>query len=238
MIEANPACNPTPNIVEALGITLSPFPQTEPFDFTVQRGEHWLLRGPSRAGKTPLIKTLCGMISPGSGHVVLMGEDLHDIAPSALLKLRRRLGLVLPLDGLMPAWSGFENLALPLKYHDRMSNEAINARIEAFTQRYQVPAEWMDNPVGGLSGEKRIALSLIRALVVEPELLLIDAVPLDAVQTYSGIDGTQLIRDAIAGDCTVIMSLPEEAGDRLPALIDGSHFRTAEMRDGRIASFR
>ncbi|HET6718099.1 MAG TPA: ATP-binding cassette domain-containing protein [Rhodocyclaceae bacterium] len=225
-------------IVEAFDLTLSPFPDAAPFDFAVERGEHWLLRGPSRAGKTPLIKTLCGMISPGRGRVVLLGEDLHDIAPSALLQLRRRIGLVLPLDGLMPAWSGYENLALPLKYHDRMSNEAINERIDSFTRRYQVPADWMDNPVGGLSVEKRIALSLIRALIVEPELLLIDAVPLDAVQTFSGIDGTRLIRDAIDGDCTVILSLPEEAGERLPAIVDGGGFRTAEMRGGRIECLR
>lgn len=225
-------------IVEAFDLTLSPFLDAAPFDFAVERGEHWLLRGPSRAGKTPLIKTLCGMISPGHGRVVLLGEDLHDIAPSALLRLRRRIGLVLPLDGLMPAWSGFENLALPLKYHDRMSNDAINERIDSFTRRYQVPADWMDNAVGALSAEKRIALSLIRALIVEPELLLIDAVPLDAVQTFSGIDGTRLIRDAIDGDCTVILSLPEEAGERLPAIVDGGGFRTAEMRGGRIECLR
>ena len=230
--------NASTNVVEAHALVLSPFREAAPFDFPVARGEHWLLRGPSRAGKTPLIKTLCGMISPGSGNVVLFGEDLHDIAPSALLDLRKKIGLVLPLDGLMPAWSGFENLALPLKYHDRMPNEAINERIESFTQRYGVPAEWMDNPVGQLSAEKRLALSLIRALIVAPELLLIDAVPLDAVEAFSGIDGTQLIRDAIAGDCTVIMSLPEEAGDRLPALIDGGGFRTAEMRGGRIECLR
>lgn len=230
--------NTITNVVEAQGITLSPFPEAAPFDFPVARGEHWLLRGPSRAGKTPLIKTLCGMISPASGHIVLFGEDLHDIAPSALLDLRKKIGLVLPLDGLMPAWSAFENLALPLKYHDRMSDEAINERIDSFTRRYGVPAEWMDNPVGMLSVEKRLALSLIRALIVEPELLLIDAVPLDAVEAFSGINGTQLIRDAIAGNCTVIMSLPEEAGDRLPALLAGGGFRTAEMRDGRIECLR
>lgn len=226
------------NIVDAVGITLSPFREAAPFDFSVARGEHWLLRGPSRAGKTPLIKTLCGMISPASGHVILFGEDLHDIAPSALLRLRRRLGLVLPQDGLMPAWSGYENLALPLKYHDRMSNAEINRRIDDFTTRYDVPGEWMDNPAGLLSVEKRVALSLIRALIVEPELLLIDAVPLDAVQSFSGIDGSRLIRDAIAGDCTVIFSLPAEAGDRLPAALDRDGFRTAELVDGRIECAR
>lgn len=225
-------------VVDAIGITLSPFPESAPFDFSVERGEHWLLRGPSQAGKTPLIKTLCGMISPGTGHVVLLGEDLHDIAPSALLCLRQRLGLVLPQDGLMPAWSGFENLALPLKYHDRLGNDAINDKIDAFTRRYRVPTEWMDNPVGGLSNEKRLALSLIRALIVDPELLLIDAVSIDAVQSFSGIDGTQLIRDAIAGNCTVILSLPEEAGDRLPAVMIGGGFRTAEMCAGRIECCR
>jgi ABC-type multidrug transport system ATPase subunit len=225
-------------IVEAVDLTLSQFPDAAPFDFAVERGEHWLLRGPSRAGKTPLIKTLCGMISPDRGRVVLLGEDLNDISPSALLQLRRRIGLVQPLDGLMPAWSGFENLALPLKYHDRMGNDAINQRIDSFTQRYKVPGDWMDNPVGGLSAEKRIALSLIRALIVEPELLLIDAVPLDAVQSFSGIDGTRLIRDAIDGNCTVILSLPEEAGERLPAIVDGGGFRTAEMRGGRLECLR
>jgi ABC-type multidrug transport system ATPase subunit len=226
------------NIVEARAITLSPFREAVPFDFTVAPGEHWLLRGPHRSGKTPLIKTLCGMISPGGGSLRLFGEDLNDIEPSALLRLRRRLGLVMPLDGLLPAWTGYENLALPLKYHDRMDNDAINRRIEDFVDRYDVPAEWMDNPAGMLSVEKRLALSLIRALIVAPELLLIDAVPLDAVESFSGIDGTRLIRDAIAGDCTVVFSLPDEAGDRLPALVDRAVFRTAELLGGRIECVR
>jgi ABC-type iron transport system FetAB ATPase subunit len=221
-------------ILDARGLTLAPFAEAEPFDFAVERGEHWLLRGPSRGGKTALLKTLCGMISPAGGELSLFGHDLHTISPSALLQLRRRVGLVLPLDGLMPAWSGFENLALPLKYHDRLPNDEINARIDSFAQRYKVPQAWMDNPVGPLSAEKRIALSLIRALIVEPELLLIDAVPLDAVALYSGIDGSALIRDAIAGDCTVILALPEEAGSQLPALLGSGRFRTAEMRAGRL----
>lgn len=222
------------SIIDARNLVLSPFSEAMPFDFKVEPGEHWLLRGPSRSGKTPFFKTLCGLISPGAGEVLLFGQNIQDLAPSALLSLRQRLGFVFALDGLMPAWSGFENLALPLKYHDRASNDEIIQRVESFARRYDVPDDWLNNPVTLLSAEKRAALSLLRALLIEPELLLIDGVPLDALVTFSGIRGEQLIADAIAGKTTVILSLPEEGGGGVPDVLGKACFRTAEMRQGRL----
>jgi predicted ABC-type transport system involved in lysophospholipase L1 biosynthesis ATPase subunit len=221
-------------IVRAEGLVLSPFPDSMPFDFAVRRGEHWLLRGPTRSGKTPLLKTLCGLVSPAAGRVTLLGHDLEQLSPAELLRLRQRIGFVFALDGLLPAWSGFENLALPLKYHGRAGNGDIVDRVEAFAARYGVPEDWLNNPVGALSAEKRSALALIRALLIEPELLFVDGVALDALVAFSGIRGGELMTDAIAGRCTVVVSLPAGGAGRLPEVLGDATFRSAEMRDGRL----
>lgn len=221
-------------LLAASGIVLSPFPDAPAFDFRLRRGEHWLLLGASRSGKTPLLKTLLGLMSPRSGTVALFGHDLHDAAPSQLLRLRRSVGAVFAADGLLPAWSGIENLALPLRYHDLLPVAEIMRRIEAYAERYAIPAQWLEAPVANLSREKRAALSLVRALIVEPELLIVDGVPFDAIEAFSGIKSTRLLEDAIAGECSVIVSLPEEAGERLPGFLRQTAFQTARMQAGRL----
>jgi ABC-type lipoprotein export system ATPase subunit len=221
-------------LLAARGIVLAPFPDAPAFDFRVQHGEHWLLLGASRSGKTPLLKTLLGMMSARAGTVELFGHDLDQTAPSQLLKLRRRVGTVFAADGLLPAWSGIENLALPLRYHDLAPPAEIMQRIEAYAERYAIPAHWLDGPVANLSREKRAALSLVRALIVEPELLVIDGIPFDAIEAFSGIKSTRLLEDAIAGECSVIVSLPEEVGERLPGFLRQTAFKTALMQEGRL----
>lgn len=221
-------------LVAAHGIVLSSFQEAAPFDFCMRRGEHWLLQGASRSGKTPFLKTLLGLISPSVGSVRLFGVDPQDIVPSALLKLRRRVGVVFAADGLMSAWSGRENLALPLRYHDVLPLAEIEVRIEEYARRYAIPSDWLDRPVADLSREKRAALSLVRTLLVKPELLVIDGVPLDAIELFSGIKSSRLLEDALAGDCSMIISLPEEAADRRPGFLQHRAVKTAIMREGRL----
>lgn len=221
-------------LVRAESLVLSPFRDAAPFDFSLRRGEHWLLRGPSHAGKTPFLKTLVGLLSPAAGRVVLFGQDVQQLAPAALLGLRRRLGVVFALDGLLPAWTGFENLALPLVYHDRASGDEVARRVAAAAARYGVPAAWLDDPVGALAAEKRGALALIRALLVEPELLVVDGVALDALAAFSGLRADVLLGDAVDGRCTLLLSLPADEAGRLPGALAALPFRAAEMRDGRL----
>ena len=222
------------NIIEAHNLALSPFPDAPAFEFCMQKGEHWRLQGATRSGKTPFIKTLLGLISPRQGSVHLFGEDLHSLAPQSLLKLRRRVGVVFAADGLLPAWSGLENLALPLRYHALYPPAEIEERITNFATRYAIPFDWLNNPVAQLSREKRSALSLARTLLLKPELLIIDGVPLDIIETFSGIRGSQLIADAMAADCSVIISLPAEVGRHLPSILLQRSFKTAIMHAGQL----
>lgn len=223
----------TPIIVDARQLVLSTHPDATPFDFTLRAGEHWLLQGKTRSGKSPLLKTLCGLISPGAGEVMLLGESLHDIAPQALLRLRRLLGFVFAQDGLMPAWSGFENLALPLKYHNRMPDAEIIASVESFAAHYAVPREWLDNPVTSLSSDQRLGLALLRAVLIRPKLLLVDGIALDSLVAFSGIRADALLADALTDDCAVLLSLPDSVV-AAPLALPSEVFRRAEMRAGRL----
>lgn len=224
---------PADFLVEAQGVVLSAYPDADPFDFSIRPGEHWLLRGASRSGKTPLLKTLCGMVSPAAGRIMLFGNDVQSLAPARLLDLRRRIGFVFSLDGLLPAWSGFENLALPLKYHNQGSDDEIVHRVDAFARRYGVPDEWMNNPVGSLSTERRATLALLRALLVDPDLLFVDGLVLDAIVAFSGIRAAELLADVLADSRAVVLAVTDD-DQGLPASLGRAPFRTAEMRNGQL----
>lgn len=89
------------------------------------------------------------ILLPHAGRVLLFGQDTERTDPAVLLALRRKLGVVLKQDGLLPAWTGLENLELPLRYHRLLDEADIQQRIRTLCERYELPARWLDQPVAG-----------------------------------------------------------------------------------------
>lgn len=140
------------------------------FDVSLSVGQHEqvLVFGPNGAGKSTLMKSLVGLVTPTAGRIEVHGENLTGQPPEAVMQ--RGIGYVPQLENVFASMSIDENLemgALALKRNKR-------TRIAAMYERFPVLAEKRRQRAGTLSGGQRQMLAMARALITEPEVLLLD----------------------------------------------------------------
>jgi branched-chain amino acid transport system ATP-binding protein len=137
----------------------------------VQPGEIVALIGANGAGKSTLLKTLAGVIHPTEGRVLLRDQP---VAGWPAHQLARR-GLVLVPEGraLFPGMTVLDNLRLG-GYPKKLAGPALAGRIEAMCEQFPALREKLRQRAGELSGGQRQMLAIARALISEPEILLLD----------------------------------------------------------------
>jgi lipooligosaccharide transport system ATP-binding protein len=144
--------------------------------FDMAPGECLGVIGPNGAGKTTTIRMCLGLTVPDAGEIAFLGSGgagsgaLH--MPQDALKIKARLGVVTQFDTLDPDFSCAENLLVYGRYFG-MKDAAIRARIPQLLE-FAALTHKADAKPGELSGGMRRRLSLARALVNDPELLLLD----------------------------------------------------------------
>ena len=129
-----------------------------------------VLLGPSGSGKSTLLRLLTGLARPSAGEVLLWGQV---IAPRTIGPLRRRLGYVIQEGGLFPHLTAGANVTLAARYFG-WDARRIETRIEELCALTHFPRDGMARFPAQLSGGQRQRVSLMRALVLGPELLLLD----------------------------------------------------------------
>jgi lipooligosaccharide transport system ATP-binding protein len=137
-------------------------------DLTVARGSCHGLLGPNGAGKTTTLRLALGLIAPDHGEITLLGHRLPQEGPLA----RARVGVVPQHDNLDPDFTVRENLLVYAHYFGLSSRE-IAARIPALLNFAGLTAK-ADATVATLSGGMKRRLTLARALVNDPELIILD----------------------------------------------------------------
>src|SRR5215472_2516586 len=134
-------------------------------DLDVRQGEFLSLLGPSGCGKSTALRIVAGLSGPTAGAVEWSG-------PAEKAERRGRIGFVFQEPTLMPWATVFDNAWLPLRLAGAPFREAA-ARVEAALQRVGLQQFAQAYP-RELSGGMRMRVSIARALVTEPELLLMD----------------------------------------------------------------
>jgi len=137
-------------------------------DFAIRRGECFGLLGPNGAGKTTTLRCCLGLIDPNAGTVTLVGEPV----PKAAREARVRVGVVPQMDNIDPDFTVVENLIIYGRYF-RIPDALINERIPRLLE-FAGLASKGDANIRTLSGGMKRRLTLARALVNDPELLILD----------------------------------------------------------------
>ena len=137
-------------------------------DLELRAGECFTLLGPNGAGKTTTLRCALGLTAPSAGSIRLCGEAVPERAREA----RMRVGIVPQIDNLDPDFTCAENLLVYGRYFG-LSDAAIKARIPALLAFAGLESK-RDARIQSLSGGMKRRLTLARALVNQPELLVLD----------------------------------------------------------------
>ncbi len=145
-------------------------------NLSLSERETLVLVGPSGCGKSTLIRLAIGIITPDEGEVYFNGEL---VTPENSVEIRRKIGYVIQEGGLFPHLTANQNIRLVAEYLE-WNSDKIRARIKGLADLTHFPADALERFPLQLSGGQRQRVSLMRALMLDPEVLLLDE-PLGAL---------------------------------------------------------
>jgi osmoprotectant transport system ATP-binding protein len=198
-----------------------------PTTLEVPAGQTTVLIGPSGSGKSTLLRMMVGLVRPDSGQVLFDGVEL---GPTTLQEIRRRIGYVVQEGGLFPHLTARGNATL-LARHLRWPEARIDARVEALRALARLPADVLDRYPAQLSGGQRQRVGLMRALMMDPELLVLDE-PLGALDPLVRAELQDDLLAAFRGFRTSGKSVVMVTHDLDEAAFFGE--RLVLMREGRV----
>lgn len=141
--------------------------------FSVNRGELFVIIGPSGTGKSVSLKLASGQLMPTSGTVRLLGHDLSRLTSDELHAVRRRVGYLFQSGALLGWKTLAENVALPLQEHARLSEREVEKRVSAALAEVGL-ADAGDLYPAEVSGGMIKRAAFARAIIEDPEVLFFD----------------------------------------------------------------
>jgi len=145
-------------------------------NFSIERGKTTVLIGPSGCGKSTLLRLIIRLIEPDSGSIEFDGEP---ITAETIGNLRWRIGYVIQEGGLFPHLTARANVLLMARHTGKSEDEMQN-RLAELSELTRFPGNLLSRYPVELSGGQRQRVGLMRALMLSPELLLLDE-PLGAL---------------------------------------------------------
>lgn len=142
-------------------------------DLDIPEGALVTLLGPSGCGKTTILRMIAGLETPTAGDILIKGERVNDKPIH-----KRNLGMIFQNYALFPHKTIFDNVAFGLKYR-RVAKEEIARKVERALEMVRLPGVERRMPAQ-LSGGQQQRIALARAIVIEPDVLLMDE-PLSAL---------------------------------------------------------
>ena len=190
------------------------------------------LIGPSGCGKSTLLRMIVGLVRPDSGRVVIETETL---TASNLERRRHAIGYVIQEGGLFPHLTAAGNVTL-LARHLRRDPGWIGKRLGALAELVRIPRTILERFPGDLSGGQRQRVSLMRALMLDPPVLLLDEPlgALDPVTRYGLQEELKRIFDQLGKTVVLVthdMSEAAHFGHTLVLLKEGRVLQQGPLAD-------
>src|ERR1700729_2554746 len=160
-------------VFDDVSISFDEKPVLENISFSVARGETRIILGPAGGGKSVLMKLVNGLIRPDSGTIRVFGEDVTTMREVDLFKLRARIGMVFQESALFDSLSVEDNVAYRL-HEDHVPEEEAHARVVEALQFVELEQAIAKFP-SELSGGMRRRVSIARAIITKPDLILYDS---------------------------------------------------------------
>lgn len=186
----------------------------------INKGEWVNIMGPSGSGKTTLLNILSCLDRPTSGSLEICGEEVSKYSQNKLAKFRReKIGLIFQQYHLIPYLNALENVMLAQYFHSASDEEDAKEMLEAVGLGHRLA-----NIPGRLSGGEQQRVSIARALINRPEILMADE-PTGNLDRQNGSTVMEIFKKIHQSGTTIILVThdPEigKMGDRMIRITDG-----------------
>jgi len=172
-------------------------------NFCANKGEYIAISGPSGSGKSTLLNLIGCLDTPTSGRILLGGVDIELMSEDELARIRRKtIGFVFQTFNLIPSLSARENVALPMRF-DGYSRSIAQQKADALLDIVELSHRKNHKPAE-LSGGERQRVSIARALINDPHIILADE-PTGNLDSKSGQNVIELLEGLNKNGMTLIV---------------------------------
>ncbi|OQX50798.1 ABC transporter ATP-binding protein [candidate division CPR3 bacterium 4484_211] len=192
---------------------------------TVEDGSFLALVGPSGSGKSTLLNLLGGLDRPDHGEILVDGQAIHKLSDKQLARYRReKIGFVFQTFHLIPAYTTYENVILPLQFTTLPGKEKQDRALAAL--KTVGLADRLRHRPNQLSGGQQQRVAIARALVNHPQIILADE-PTGNLDSKNGAEIVNFLKGLSQQGITIVMvthNLEMAAKAK----------RTVRLKDGKI----
>lgn len=201
----------------------------------VHKGETVCIVGGSGAGKSVTLKHIIGLMKPDTGSVSVENTVVSRARPEELENIRKKIGYVFQHGALLNSISVYENLALPLREHEKFSEQEMRERVKKALALVGL-ADAIDKMPSELSGGMKKRASLARAIIRQPEIILYDEPTsgLDPVMSSIIDELTIKAREELGVTSIIVthdMKSVERVANRVAMLLHGSIYKDAPAEE-------
>ena len=139
----------------------------------IAKGETIAVLGRSGTGKSVLLKLMIGLQKPDEGTIELFSTEITKLSLNELNQVRQKLGFLFQQAALYDSLNVEENVAFPLRRHTKLNDSDIREKVQQMLARVGMESDLKKMP-SGISGGMKKRVGLARALILDPEIILLD----------------------------------------------------------------
>ena len=195
-------------------------------DIDVARGQSLVIIGGSGSGKSVMLKTALGLMTPDTGRILFDGEDVTNAKGKAREAMRARIGMLFQAGALFDSLTVWENVAFRLIHSERMLRSDAKERAMETLKKVRLGTEVAGLYPAEISGGMQKRVSLARSIISEPELIFFDE-PTTGLDPITADAINDLIREmvsvlgAAAVTITHDMASARKIADEIAMLFEG-----------------